>query len=570
MRDLARHSFDCRLPNEFGTELDVARAARSDYGIRFAYIRSKYHPAHRAGIGQIVVHGEHVEVRVIQDVEYLGAQLKTQLFTKIERFRYGHIPILEGRSTEDITSHVSEGSLGGRGDDGISGNEAAVICELVEGGLVVGPRGVNALLVSANHVAASVHDKGAGVNEGNRVGGRGLNVFGRSGDVPAIFELASRRSVVYVVEKTVGFSAFEHGNGVDLPSLQQLPMALDGRQRVSNSKGEPVANIEVAVAALGTIVETVLRNVGEIAGGGVNGVRVGVTGEQIQAVRIFFGEGHLQGVVSGVGVISEGLKESESRKTGTSGSEPRGWRTGRGQGSRGLFAAGEVTVENTAGGKNAGSGESRVGLIVVEDAVKIDAVIGHVGHLQQGGGTEGLLDVEIPIGDVGSAEVRTGGKNIAGAIRAARLTDGRKKNGTGTGAPVHQGRVERLREERGDRSVAGTDAGQAAGVQIQSSTAKHEGANGGLLEDEAAAGTYNRLAPAENVPSDAEPRGKIVVVRWIRLTDALADLNDSFGRNEVREQIAGIFDGISDVVAQAHGQCDAWRNPETILNEESE
>ncbi len=65
------------------------------------------------------------------------------------------------------------------------------------------------------------------------------------------------------------------------------------------------------------------------------------------------------------------------------------------------------------------------------------------------------------------------------------------------------------------------------------------------------AGADDGLAGAENVPSDAEARRNVVVVRRIGLADAVADLDESLRRIEVGEQIVLFLDGEGDVVAQA-------------------
>lgn len=75
-----------RLPDEFGAELDVAGAAGADYWIGLAYVGSEQHAAHAVDVGQVVVHGEDVEVGVIQNVECFGAQLQAQPFAESESF----------------------------------------------------------------------------------------------------------------------------------------------------------------------------------------------------------------------------------------------------------------------------------------------------------------------------------------------------------------------------------------------------------------------------------------------------------------------------------------------------
>jgi len=52
---------------------------------------------------------------------------------------------------------------------------------------------------------------------------------------------------------------------------------------VGGGEREAVTDVVVAAAAFGGVVERVLRNVGEVAGGagGVDRVRVGVAGEQV-------------------------------------------------------------------------------------------------------------------------------------------------------------------------------------------------------------------------------------------------------------------------------------------------
>src|ERR1700722_1087431 len=174
-----------------------------------------------------------------------------------------------------------------------------------------------------------------------------------------------------------------------------------------------------------------------------------------------------------------------------------------------------------------------------------------------------------------------GGIDVSRSERRAATgayTDAAGENGAGSGigdaGPIDQGRVVGLIEEIGDVAGAGSDAERGgSGIQIQAAAAEHKGADGGLFENNPAAGAENGLAGAENIPGKAEAWRQIVVGRWVRGADAFADLNDAgmgAGGEEIGEKVSGVLDGRSNVVAQAHIDGQTGFNAIAILNKETD
>ena len=76
-----------RLEEELDAELDVTRAAGADDGVGGgADVGRGDDGANRFGAAQVVVESEDVEVRVIDDVEELGARLHAEMVVELPDF----------------------------------------------------------------------------------------------------------------------------------------------------------------------------------------------------------------------------------------------------------------------------------------------------------------------------------------------------------------------------------------------------------------------------------------------------------------------------------------------------
>src|ERR1700722_10839391 len=341
-----------------------------------------------------------------------------------------------------------------------------------------------------------------------------------------------------------------------------------------------MADIEIAVAAFVSEIEAVLGERRDVVGSGVDGVRVGVAGEQVEAVGKAFGERDLQRVIHGTRGIVEYVDLAEIREArATAADAATRSRAIERVRPRGLFATGEIAIEESAGGVDAGDADGGLGLILVDIAVKIYAAVGDIGDLQSGVGRQRLLDIDVPIRDVRHGEMWRGSKNKAGIAQAAPAAgaDFAGEHGAGIrighAGPIDQGRVFGKIKEVGDVAGSGSDTERGrGGIQIQTAAAKHEGADRGLFENKSAAGAEYGFAGAENIPGKTEAWRNIVVAGGVGRADPFADLNDSrmwTGGEEIGEQVPGVFDWRSNVIAQAHIDGEAGLDAVAILNKET-
>src|ERR1022692_162112 len=101
------------LERKLRTQLHRTRPARADRGVGGGYIRSSATATERTH-GRII-QPEPVltavrvgEVRVIEDVEELGAELKPHGFSKVEILSQREIEIPEAAVLEHVAAHVAE------------------------------------------------------------------------------------------------------------------------------------------------------------------------------------------------------------------------------------------------------------------------------------------------------------------------------------------------------------------------------------------------------------------------------------------------------------------------------
>ena len=70
----------------------MARTTRTHHWIRDAYVRGRPDHPDRVRIGEAGPHGEQVEIRMIQDIEELAAQLQADAFGVATELS-GHKPL---------------------------------------------------------------------------------------------------------------------------------------------------------------------------------------------------------------------------------------------------------------------------------------------------------------------------------------------------------------------------------------------------------------------------------------------------------------------------------------------
>ena len=70
------------------------------------------------------------EVRMIEDVEELHAELRSEMLTPLEVLGHGEIDVLESRIAEDVASRGAERPGGGRDHERLAPGVATERCQL--------------------------------------------------------------------------------------------------------------------------------------------------------------------------------------------------------------------------------------------------------------------------------------------------------------------------------------------------------------------------------------------------------------------------------------------------------
>ena len=94
-----------------------------------------------------------------------------------------------------------------------------------------------------------------------------MDIVWAAGDVPSIVEFTREAEVVIEIIEAERKAAFDNYDRVQLPAFQELSKTLATRDGVRGGKREAVAKVEIAVAAFGSNVETVLGAEMAIAAG---------------------------------------------------------------------------------------------------------------------------------------------------------------------------------------------------------------------------------------------------------------------------------------------------------------
>src|SRR5437660_1121541 len=143
------------LPVEFPAQLQDARIARA------------VHQSERAGVDR---GGRIVELRVVEEIEELGANLQARSFTQLadaEVLAEADVPVVDAEALLSVAPQVAEGPLGGRGVGG--GYETEQVARARVEPLRLYRRGIRALLAGA-HVGGIVGDDNREVHRRNEIG----------------------------------------------------------------------------------------------------------------------------------------------------------------------------------------------------------------------------------------------------------------------------------------------------------------------------------------------------------------------------------------------------------------
>src|SRR5271155_2351935 len=214
-------------------------------------------------------------------------------------------------------------------------------------------------------------------------------------DIPTVIKFAGEAEIIIEIIEAVRKAAFEDHDGVQLPAFQKLGKTLAAGNCVGGGKRETVAEIEVAVAAFGANVETVLCAEMAIAAGFVDRMRVGVARYDVQTLPAMSFVGYLQAVVARAFRVSEFSGFTQKRILVDK--RPVG-----------LF-----TSELVASSLEASGCRWSIRLVDVKKAEQFHTALPDITHLQRRPISNRSLHVEIPEFRVRRVEVILDGGNAA-------------------------------------------------------------------------------------------------------------------------------------------------------------
>jgi hypothetical protein len=132
-----------------------------------------------------------------------------------------------------------------------------------------------------------------------------MNVVGIAGDVPVVIKFPGAADIVEAVVEENRHAALSAKDTVDVPALEHLREAGFGRQLVGQSKGETVANVGVGIGPFRGRIEAVLYVELTVAARSIDGVRPGISGDEICAFGCVLSQRDLQAVVDRVSSVGQ-------------------------------------------------------------------------------------------------------------------------------------------------------------------------------------------------------------------------------------------------------------------------
>lgn len=260
------------------------------------------------------------KVGMVENVEELRPELSGEPFLELELFGYGQIPIAETGVAPNVTGRSAEGSCGGRNQHGIA---LGVAAETVErsGGWAVR----YSVHLLGGRRAGSEERSGLGAREykwvatwqegtwnglstpaGPRAGAirnggvAGFKIARIAEKIPAISILTRITEIVGLIVAIPWLAGLQRYNGIELPSLQKLSRRFLSRNRVSDRNREAMFYIEVTARIFKGRIPAVLgKELADIVGIIVEGVRIRVGGQEREPVRCPLLQCRLQAVVIG-------------------------------------------------------------------------------------------------------------------------------------------------------------------------------------------------------------------------------------------------------------------------------
>src|SRR5712692_4058441 len=473
--------------SDLQTELDVPRPVGADHRVGGDHIRRARHKTKTVGQPEVVV--ERIdqqapwdaEVRVVQHIEELAAELHAEPLFQPEVLHHREVPVPVVGPTEDIAPRVPETlSRTGRRLENLGNRDRAVDGE---------------------------------VGNGAR----------RADQIVAIAEFTRQADVILEVHGGVGGARLKDDDRIDLPALEHLPPAFFGREIISQRQGEAMADVEVAIPALQVRAQAVLRLRRPIQRNIIDRMRPCIPADQGQAVPDPLREADLQAMVDGRVIVPQEVDEPEEWKATIEGpavllavpaSDLRS-RVGIHLVDVADAVKFDASVANVADLERSGTAER---LLNIE-------IPGH--------------DVRRPkvASDPKDVTGRAACARVAVQIQTENGTGGRPVQSL-TSGPRYD-RAVNIGADRGGRDRVYADRGR---VIVDAVLTQEDRQMRDFIYD-GSAGANHCLALAKRIPGDAEPRRDIVVVGVVNRADVDAELLEAHRRIEVAQKVVALTNG---------------------------
>src|SRR5579859_1036450 len=289
------------LENKFCSELNRSRSSRAYCRVGRRYVGRGATAAER--LHGRIVQAEAVlsavrirEVRMIEDVEELGAELQAHRLSKVEVLGEREIEVAEAGVLEHIAPHVSELAKRRRQHDG-----TALRVATEEGERLGRSAGAAAIQSQRLGVAGRIRTRIAravvAAEVGNSNATAGFEVRRLSVEAPANRAIGWRTCrqrpnsgcIRAFVDGTPVLRTLQRRDRVDLPAFEHLPEAFPSGDSISQRDCEPMPDIEVAIGIFFADISGILRQAGAVTevpvrAHVVGSVTVGVTRDHAQPV----------------------------------------------------------------------------------------------------------------------------------------------------------------------------------------------------------------------------------------------------------------------------------------------
>ncbi len=198
---------------------------------------------------------------MIQNVERFNAELRVDSLREVEILHDGRVPRLNSSAAEHITDRVAASADGRGRQNRIALYVAAVFLQ----------RNIAQAARSSRLVYASGYaDRGGTGVVRRRIPIQAAEIVGITGKIPGIVELLRSRRIVRAAAaaaETPGKTGLKSNDRRQLPAVHQAGIALLSGKSVSDSPGEAMPNVEIAIGIVMTVIEGCIRRARPFAGG---------------------------------------------------------------------------------------------------------------------------------------------------------------------------------------------------------------------------------------------------------------------------------------------------------------